>query len=125
MQKKKHVVLQITLLVVIQWTSVTVIILNLLALILVKDSNQNLIIATKTGPQEFILLVIGAVSLLTASLLLCIYLHTQFRLLGNHPIGPSKKVLIIEIGLSIINIVLWATASITILICFNRMYILT
>jgi hypothetical protein len=122
MQRKKHAVLHIALLFVIQWLSVTVIILNALALNSIKDSNQNLIIATKTGPQEFILLIIGAVSLFAASLLLCVYLHIMFRLLGKHPIATSKKVLVTEFVLSIIIITLWTTASIIILVHFNSMY---
>jgi hypothetical protein len=119
MERKKHAVLQIVLLFVIQWLSVAVIILNALALDSVKDSDQNLIIATKTGPQEFILLVIGAVSLFTSSLLLCAYLHILFRLLGNQPTTSSKKVLVTEIVLSFIIIALWTTSSIIISIHFD------
>jgi hypothetical protein len=123
-QKKKNnsAILQISLLFLIQWLSITVIVLNALALNASKDPNQGLIMAFDTGPQDFIVLIMGATSLFAVSLLLCLYLHMFFRLLGNKQLtiySMSQKVLSTEIVLSIIIIALWTPATAIITKHFN------
>lgn len=111
LKKRKSAIVQISLLFLIQWLSITVIILNALALNASKDSNQGLIMAFDTGLQDYISLILGAASLFAVSLLLCLYLQFFFRLLGNHPKSPSKKVLGTEIVFSIVITLLWTSAT--------------
>ncbi|KAL0138234.1 hypothetical protein V8B55DRAFT_1391565 [Mucor lusitanicus] len=103
--------IEMALLFVIQWLSITIIILNALALNAAKNSNQGLIIAAESGPQEYTLLVMGAISLLASSLLLIMYLHIFPRLLGDRPLDLSKRLLAFEIVLTLVIIALWSTAS--------------
>jgi hypothetical protein len=121
MEKNKNTVIQISALFLIQWLSIVVIILNASALNASKDSNQGLILASETGPQDYILLIMAASSLFAVSLLLCLYIQLFLRLIGNNPISsPSKKVLYVEIAFSLIIIASWMAASIIVLHVFNR-----
>ncbi|GAN06755.1 hypothetical protein MAM1_0135d06245 [Mucor ambiguus] len=108
------------LLFVIQWLSITTIILNALALNEAKNSNQGLIIAAESGTKEYTLLILGAISLLASSLLLIMYLHIFLRLLGDRPLDLSKRLLAFEIVLTLVVIALWSTASGVIVACFNE-----
>lgn len=119
MQKKKAAIIQMAFLFLIQWLSITIIILNALALNSAKNSNQGLIVAAESGPQEYILLIMGAISLLASSLLLIMYLQIFLRLLGDHPLDISKRILAFEIVLALVVIALWSTASGIIAARFN------
>lgn len=119
MQKKKAAIIQMAFLFLIQWLSITIIILNALALNSAKNSNQGLIVAAESGPQEYILLIMGAISLLASSLLLIMYLQIFLRLLGDHPLDLSKRILAFEIVLTLVVIALWSTASGIIAARFN------
>ncbi|KAG2235514.1 hypothetical protein INT48_003077 [Thamnidium elegans] len=112
MQTKNNVIVQISLLFLIQWLSIAVIVLNALALNMSKD--QGLVIA-ESGPQDFILLIMASASLIIVSLLLCVSLP----MLLSHTIELSKKLLAIEIVFSILVIALWTTATSIILTKFN------
>lgn len=122
MQKKRAAMIEMALLFVIQWLSITIIILNALALNAAKNSNQGLIIAAESGPQEYTLLVMGAISLLASSLLLIMYLHIFPRLLGDRPLDLSKRLLAFEIVLTLVIIALWSTASGVTVSRFNGIY---
>lgn len=118
-QKKKVAIIQMAFLFLIQWLSITIIILNALALNSAKNSNQGLIVAAESGPQEYILLIMGAISLLASSLLLIMYLQIFIRLLGDHSLDLSKRILVFEIVLTLVVIALWSTASGIIAARFN------
>ncbi|KAL9548558.1 hypothetical protein MBANPS3_005628 [Mucor bainieri] len=120
MQKKKAAMIQMAFLFVIQWLSITTIILNALALNEAKDSNQGLIIAAESGPHEYTILIMGAISLLASSLLLIMYLQVFLRLLGNRPLDLSKRLLAFEIVLTLVVIALWSTASGVVVSRFNE-----
>ncbi|KAI9483061.1 MAG: hypothetical protein EXX96DRAFT_556663 [Benjaminiella poitrasii] len=121
-QEKNRVIIQILLLFIIQWLSISVVILNALALNETKNINQGLIIAAKSGPQEFVLLILGTISLFAASLLLCPYLQMTLRFLENRsPVSLlSRRFLMLEIALSITIIAVWTISSVIILIQFNE-----
>jgi hypothetical protein len=119
MQKKKAAIIQMVFLFAIQWLSIAIIILNALALNSAKKSNQGLIVAAESGSQEYILLIMSAISLLASSLLLITYLQIFLRLLGDHPQDLSKRILAFEIGLTLVVIALWSTASGVIVAHFN------
>ncbi|KAL7324549.1 hypothetical protein PS15p_209728 [Mucor circinelloides] len=120
MQKKRAAMIQMAFLFVIQWLSITIIILNALALNAAKSSNQGLIIAAESGPHEYTLLIMGAISLLASSLLLIMYLHIFLHLLGDRPLGLSKRLLAFEIVLTLVVIALGSTASGIISARFNE-----
>lgn len=119
MQKLKNAFIQIGSLFLIQWLSIAVIVLNASALNASKDSNQGLIMASETGPQDFIMLIMSATSLFCVSLLLCLYLQLFFRLMGNKPFSLSKSVLYVEVAFSLIVISLWTAATVIVLKHFN------
>ncbi|KAI7907753.1 uncharacterized protein BX663DRAFT_491926 [Cokeromyces recurvatus] len=119
LQGKNKDIIHISLLYIIQYLSISVIILNALALNETKNTNQGLIIAAKSGPQEYILLILGAISLFAAFLLLCSYLRMVPCLLENKSILLSKRALILEICLSAIIIFLWTLISVNILMYFH------
>ncbi|KAI8148939.1 hypothetical protein BJV82DRAFT_653153 [Fennellomyces sp. T-0311] len=111
MPKSRHDgVAHITLLVLIQWISIAVIILNAFSLSTSSEANQGLI-APRSGPQDFLLLILGSVSLLGSSLLLCLHLHVYFQLIGDRPYAPSKAILGMEMAVGVILIGLWASAT--------------
>lgn len=119
MQAKKNVIVQVTLLFLIQWHSIAVVALNALALNISKD--QGLVIA-ESGPQDYILLIMASASLIIVSLLLCISL--PMLLSRTTTMGLSKKLLAVEIVFAILVIALWTTASSIILSKFNcKLYI--
>ncbi|KAI8967991.1 hypothetical protein BDF20DRAFT_898275 [Mycotypha africana] len=104
MERKKSAIFQLSLLAVIQWLSIVVIILNTSALNSMRNST-NQIDAAEGGPTftDFASLILGAISLIVASLLLCLYLHLSMGLVANsnHPIYFSKNLLTAEICLSL------------------------
>lgn len=123
MQAKVNMIIQIILLFLIQWLSIAVIVLNALALHSAKDLDQGLIMATETGFQDFVLLIMAAASLFTVSSLLCVYLQVFFR----YSTGPStktfKNILVTEIVCSILIIALWTSATSILLSMFHGMHI--
>ncbi|CEP16824.1 hypothetical protein [Parasitella parasitica] len=110
-QKKRAAIIQMALLFVIQWLSISSIVLNALALSSARSLDQGLIVASESGPQEYTLLIMGAISLLASSILLITYVHIFLRLLGDRPLKLSKRILAFEIALTLIVIALWSTAS--------------
>jgi hypothetical protein len=121
MQGKKHALIHIILLVIIQWLSISVIILNALALNSVKDNKVGLIIDSDSGPQEYLLLIMGATSLFAASLILCLYIQIIYRFINRDTFSPSKTVLGAEVVMSIIVIALWSSSTAIIVNHFNGM----
>ncbi|KAI8644886.1 hypothetical protein BD408DRAFT_441424 [Parasitella parasitica] len=119
MQKKRAAIIQMALLFVIQWLSISSIVLNALALSTARHLDQGLIVASEYGPQEYTLLIMGAISLFASSILLITYVHIFLRLLGDRPLKLSKRILAFEIGLTLIVIALWSTASGIILTRYN------
>ncbi|KAI9499522.1 hypothetical protein BDB00DRAFT_866395 [Zychaea mexicana] len=109
--KAEHdAIAHITLLVMVQWISIAAIVLNAIALNVASSSSQGLI-ASNPGPQDYLLVVLGAISLLGASLLLCLHLHVFLQLMDNRPFAPSKTILASEMTTGVILIALWASAT--------------
>lgn len=105
--------IHIGLLIAIQWISITAIILNGLAIHMATGTTQGLLMADK-GPQDFLLVIIGAVSLLGSSLVLCLHIHVFYRLIEGRPFAPSKKVLVCEVAVGVVLVALW-TASVSLI----------
>ncbi|KAI9275588.1 hypothetical protein BDA99DRAFT_588458 [Phascolomyces articulosus] len=117
--KAKHdAIAHITLLVLVQWISIAVIVLNAIALNVSSNSNLGLI-TSDAGPQDHMLLVIGAISLLGSSLLLCLHLHVFLQLMDNRPFAPSKTILALEMTTGVVLIGLWASATSIIMTNYN------
>lgn len=119
MQNKKSVIIQISLLFLIQWLSISVVVLNALALNASKDSDQGLIMATDTDVQDFILLIMAAASLFAVSLLLCIYLQIFFGISTGLSIQMSINILVVEIVFAVLIIALWTSATAIVLSSFS------
>lgn len=118
MSSKTNIIIQIILLFLIQWLSISVIVLNALALNSAKDSDHGLIMAAE-GVQGFVLLIMAAVSLLSVSLLLCTYLQMFYRSSMGLSVKISKKILMTEIVFSISIIALWTSATVIIQSIYN------
>ena len=121
---KTNVIAQLVLLFMIQWLSIAVIILNASALNLSKDSEGGLIMALETGPQDYILLIMGALSMFAVSLLLCLFLQNLFRLMKKEITSPPRHILYTEAVLAFIVVALWTPAVFIILHHFKGKYIL-
>lgn len=119
MSSKTNIIIQIILLFLIQWLSISVIVLNALALNSAKDSDHGLIMAAETGVQDFVLLIMAAVSLFSVSLLLYIYLQMFYRSSMGFSVKISKKILMAEIVFSISIIALWTSATVIIQSIYN------
>lgn len=99
----KALITQISILLIIQWLSIAVIILNALS--------------SHTSWKE---LIMGASSLLAASLLLLISIHQFFNgFRHNKSLLPSKTILGLQIMLPVIIISVWITTSIILSTHFN------
>ena len=109
--KAKHdAIAHITLLILVQWSSMAVIVLNAIAINVTSSSFVGLITATP-GAQDYLLIVLGSVSFLTSSLLLCLHLHVFLQLIDNRPFAPSRTILAMEMITGIILIGLLASAT--------------
>jgi hypothetical protein len=119
MEKKRQVYIQLVALFLIQCSSIAVIVLNALALNSVNNLNRGLIVATESSPQEFLIIIMGVLSLLFSTILLCFYIQLYSSATMAQ---PSKKILAFETGLSLFIIALWMTLNIIILTRFNGKY---
>lgn len=110
MQKtRQNAVIHIPLLVFIQWTSIAVIGLNAVALGSI--SGDQGLLDMKSGSQDYLLLVLGGLSLLSSSFLICLYLHTYFHLINNERSAPSRTILTAELAAGILLVALWASGT--------------
>ncbi|KAI7882700.1 hypothetical protein K492DRAFT_193214 [Lichtheimia hyalospora FSU 10163] len=115
---RNEAIIHISLLVLIQWISIAVMVLNAISLNNASGAMQG-IIATTPGPQDYLLIVLGAASLLAASLLLCLHLHVFFRLIDNRPFAPSKAILAMQMTAGVMLIALWASATSIVMTSYN------
>lgn len=115
---RNEAIIHISLLVLIQWISIAVMVLNAISLKTASGALQG-IIATIPGPQDYLLIVLGAASLLAASLLLCLHLHVFFRLIDNRPFAPSKAILAMQMTAGVMLVALWASATSIVMTSYN------
>lgn len=113
MEKKRQIYIQLLFLFLIQCSSITVIVLNSLALNSVK---RGLFIANESSPQEFMLIIMGVLSFLFSTILLCFYIQLYSKV---DMLAPSKKLVAFETGLSLFIIALWTTLNIITMKNFN------
>lgn len=115
---RNEAIIHISLLVLIQWISIAVMVLNAISLKMASGALQGLI-ATTPGPQDYLLIVLGAASLMAASLLLCLHLHVFFRLIDNRPFAPSKAILAMQMTAGVMLVALWASATSIVMTSYN------
>lgn len=105
----QHAVIHTVLLIFIQWTSIAVIVLNVMAL--GSTTGELGLLDMKPASQDYLLLVLGGISLLTSSFLICLYLHTYFHLINNRRLAPSRAIQTAELTMGVLLITLWASGT--------------
>ncbi|KAI9312197.1 hypothetical protein BX666DRAFT_2031366 [Dichotomocladium elegans] len=115
---RSDAVIHISLLSTLQLISIAVLLLNVVAFNITSDSVKGLI-GTAPGPQDYLLIVLSVLSLLAASLLLCLHLHVFFRLIDNRPYAPSKTILATEMTVGVLLVTLWASATSVVMTNYN------
>jgi hypothetical protein len=122
MEKKQEGILHMCLWIMLQWLSLAVVVLNAVALRLSKQQPQlqNKLVSSYTGAQDGILIVLGVVSFLAASIPFCLHLVVYYR--SQRSFAPSKLVLISELSIGVIMVILWTGASSIVLTHFHGRY---
>ncbi|KAI8339986.1 hypothetical protein BC941DRAFT_450501 [Chlamydoabsidia padenii] len=117
-KKKQDGIMHACLLVTLQWISLTIVILNVVALRVSKEypQLQNKLISSHSGPQDIVLIVVGVLSFLTATLLLCLHLTVYYR---SQPFASTKLVWITELVVGVVMVIFWTAASSIILTHFH------
>lgn len=126
----KNYIIIITLFL-IQWSSITVIILNSLALTAIESLESQGYIMINS--QEFVLIILGVISLLLSSILLCFYIQLCLNAIQSKPnTTPSKRLLACQMAISLFLTCLWMSFNIIIMTHFKgkqyrvtEMFILT
>ncbi|KAI7903210.1 uncharacterized protein BX663DRAFT_542711 [Cokeromyces recurvatus] len=115
---QKESAFHLSLLVLVQWISLAVIILNSTALYLLKSSSQlRAIVSTHFSATDYMLIILGSISFINATIYLFLHIHLYFRL-GSKPDLPFSSPRIIsatQVVMSVILIALWTVATLIIL----------
>lgn len=107
---RKESAFHLALLVLVQWISLAVVILNATALFLLKYSQHNTgLVNQQRAPADYMLLILGSLSVLASSLLLLKHLHIHFRIIDVF--APPRTLSAAEVILSVISIALWTVAT--------------
>lgn len=119
MEKKQEGILHLCLWIMLQWLSLAVVVLNAVALTLSKQHPQlqNKLVSSYAGAQDGILIVLGVVSFLAASVPFCLHLVVYYR--SQRSFAPSKLVLISELAIGVVMVILWTGASSIVLTHFH------
>ncbi|CAO3651835.1 unnamed protein product [Cunninghamella blakesleeana] len=109
MERKQDGIIHICILVIIQWISIAVIVLN--QLVLKSNHSKESIISDQVGLQDILLLVLGVSSFLASALPFSLHLYMYYRSPGIKSFAPKKIVLITEMSVSVVMIGLWSATS--------------
>lgn len=112
---RKESAFHLALLVLVQWISLAVVILNATALFLLKGSEHSGLVNTISSPADYMLIILGSLSFVGSSILLLAHLHIHFRIFDDSPYAPPKGLSASEIILSVISLALWTVATALIL----------
>ncbi|CAO3601048.1 unnamed protein product [Absidia cylindrospora] len=97
-------------LALLQWLSVAVVVLNTIALHMAHNEPQlkGTLVSSQPGLQDSLLVLLGIVSFLAASLPLALHFFVSCRQYHHtSPIVPTKMVLVSEMSIGVIMIILW------------------
>ncbi|KAI9476294.1 MAG: hypothetical protein EXX96DRAFT_294545 [Benjaminiella poitrasii] len=110
---RKESAFHLTLLVLVQWISLAVIILNATSLYLLRRTSQlPAIVSTHSSAADYMLIILGSVSFVGATIYLVLHLHLYFRL-GHvdQPFSPPRSISATEVIMSVLLIALWTVAT--------------
>lgn len=108
---RKESAFHLALLVLVQWISLAVVILNATALFLLKNSQHTGLVSQKQSPADYMLLVLGSLSFLASSILLLLHLQFHYHIIGDNPYAPPRALSAAEVIFSVIPIALWTAAT--------------
>ncbi|KAI8879198.1 hypothetical protein K501DRAFT_194151 [Backusella circina FSU 941] len=103
-------VLHLFLLVLIQWISLAVVILNATALYLLRGSNKGMV-TMNSSPADYTLLILGSMSFVASTIILVFHLQLYYRITEDQPFLPPRALSASEVILGVISVALWTVAS--------------
>lgn len=112
---RKESAFHLALLVLVQWISLAVVILNATALYLLRFSKHSGLVNVYSSPADYMLLILGSLSFVGSTLYLFLHLHLYFRIIDDHPFTPPKTMSAIEVIMGVISIALWTVTTSVIL----------
>ena len=112
---RKESAFHLTLLVLVQWISLAVVILNATALFLLKGSQHSGLVNQYSSPADYMLLLLGSLSFVGSSVLLLYYVNIHFRIFHDCSFAPPKGLSASEVIVSVVLIALWTVATTLIL----------
>lgn len=112
---RKESALHLALLVLVEWISLAVVILNATALYLLRTSHLPGIVNTHSSPADYMLLILASISFIGSTVFLLLHLQLYFRIIDDHPFSPPKSLSASEVIISVISIALWTVTTAVIL----------
>jgi hypothetical protein len=113
---RKESALHLALLVLVQWISLAVVILNATALYLLRSSQHSgLVDTTQSNPADYMLLILASSSFVGSTVFLLLHLQLHFQIIDDHPFSLPKSLSATEMMISVISIALWTVATSVIL----------
>jgi hypothetical protein len=112
---RKESALHLALLVLVQWISLAVVILNATALYLLRSSQHRGLVNTHSSPIDYMLLILSCTSFAGSTVFLLLHLQLHFRIADDHSFSPPKSLIATEVIVSVISIALWTVATSVIL----------
>jgi hypothetical protein len=102
---QKESILHISILVLIQWVSLAIVILNTAALYILQSSgDKHLKLA------DYVFLVLGAISFIASTVILVFHLHIYYRVTDTFL--PPRHLSITESLFGLISIILWVLVAV-------------
>lgn len=108
---RKESALHLSLLVLVQWISLAVVILNATALFLLSGSQHSGLVNVQSSPADYMLLILGSLSFIGSSILLLLHLNFHFRIMDDGSFTPPRALSATEVIMSVISIALWTVAT--------------
>lgn len=108
---RKESAFHLSLLVLVQWISLAVVILNATALFLLRGSQHTGLVIIHSSPADYMLLILGSLSFVGSSSLLLLHLHFHFRIMDDGTFTPPRTLSATEVIMSVISIALWTVAT--------------
>ncbi|KAL7325885.1 hypothetical protein PS15p_208309 [Mucor circinelloides] len=112
---RKESAFHLALLVLVQWISLAVVILNATALYLLRSAKHSGLVNSYSSPADYMLLILGSLSFVGSTIYLFLHLHLYFRIIDDYPFTPPKSMSAIEVIMAVISIALWTVATSVIL----------
>lgn len=112
---RKESAFHLALLVLVQWISLAVVILNATALFLLRHSQHSGLVNNHSSPADYMLLILGSLSFVASSIFLLLHLQLHLRIVDDTPFTPPRALSATEVIMSVISIALWTVATSVIL----------